>query len=91
MAEGRGEFIEPGTGNLLMLQAAQAIQRAGRGLGVYGRGDAVCACAGTEIHQATTEAEQDGGQAGRNVGQGFGMGHINVPEIASRLGGDGDS
>jgi hypothetical protein len=47
--------------------------------------------AGAEIHQATTETEQHGGQAGRNEGQGFGAWHVNVPEIVTRLGVAGDS
>ncbi|MCY1409065.1 hypothetical protein D3C76_791490 [compost metagenome] len=82
LAEGRGQFIEPGAGDLLALQAAQAIQCAGRGLGVFGRVAAVPVRVRAEIHQAATEAEQYGGQAGCGLGQGFGERHVDVPEIA---------
>ncbi|MOA57077.1 hypothetical protein D3C78_1811830 [compost metagenome] len=47
------------------------------------------ACA--EIHQASAQAKQDGGQAGGGEGQGFGAGHGNVLEITSSLKGLDDS
>jgi hypothetical protein len=42
---------------------------------------AVLTGAGTEIHQATAETKQNGGQARSNERQDFGVRHINVPEI----------
>ena len=82
LAQGRGQLIEPGAGDFPPLQAAQAIQCAGRGLGVFGRVAAVPVRVCAEIHQAATEAEQYGGQAGGSLGQGFGERHEDVPEIA---------
>ena len=58
---------------------------------MFGAMVAVLARAGAEVHQATAEAKQDGGQAGGSEGQGFGVRHVNIPEIASRLCAAGDS
>jgi len=49
-------------------------------LGTY----AVLARAGAEIHQAAAEAEQDGGQVRSGEGQGFGVRHVNIPEITKQ-------
>jgi hypothetical protein len=67
----------------LALQAAQAF----RAPGVASGARAACwrvAGHGTEIHQAATEAEQHGGQAG--AARQAQRGHGNVPEIVTRLG-----
>ncbi|MNE10179.1 hypothetical protein D3C80_1028800 [compost metagenome] len=82
LAEVRGQFIKPGTGDLLALQTEQAVQCARCGLCVLGRVAAVAMGVRAEIHKAATEAEQDGGQAGCGLGQGFGERHMDVPEIA---------
>ncbi|GLH40157.1 hypothetical protein RS1P1_44410 [Pseudomonas moraviensis] len=81
MSEGGGQFVEPGTGYPLTLQASQAIERARGGFGVFRPGGELLRGAGTEIHQGTAQAEQYGSQTGRGDGQGFGVSHGNVPEI----------
>jgi hypothetical protein len=91
MGEGGGQLVEPGARNLLALQAVQTVQRAGGDLGMRWCVSIVLAHPGAEIHQATAEPEQYGGQAGCGNGQGFGVRHINVPEITTRLCVAGDS
>ena len=60
-------------------------------LRVIGTMAALKAGTGAEIHQATTQAEQYGSQVRRGLRGDFGVRHVNFPEIASRLKGDGDS
>jgi hypothetical protein len=91
VAEGGGQFIEPGARNLLALQAGQAIQSAKRDFGVLGSQCAGLASACAEIHQTSTETEQYSGQVGCDERRGFGAWHINVLEIVTRLFVDGDS
>jgi hypothetical protein len=62
----------------LALQAEQAVEGAGCGVGVLGQHAGVLPGTGTEIHQTATESEQHGGQAGRGDRQGFSVGHGNV-------------
>ncbi|MNN95288.1 hypothetical protein D3C81_2140720 [compost metagenome] len=69
----------------------QTVQGAGGDLGVIGTMAGLKAHAGAEIHQAATQAEQHGSQVRRGLRGDFGVRHVNVPEIASRLEGDGDS
>jgi hypothetical protein len=91
MAKVRRKIIEPGARDLLALQTVQGIQGARSDLAVVGRLAAVQTRSCTEIHQATTEAEQHGSQVQGGLRQGFGVRHINVLEIGSRLKGQGDS
>lgn len=78
-----GEFIQPGAGYALLLEGSQDFQRARCGLGV--RGGRVGARPGTEVHQAATQAKQDGSQSG-SAGDGYlGVRHVDIPEIAPTL------
>lgn len=91
MTDGRRQFVEPGAGDFLALQVVQALQGARCWLRML---DWRCpwltdACA--EIHQASAQAKQYGGQAGGGEGQGFGAGHGNVLEITCSLKGLDDS
>jgi hypothetical protein len=91
VAEGGGKFIEPGAGNLLALQAVQAIERTRSDLRVLGSRRDMLARASPEIHQAATEAEEHGSQAWSGDGQGFSMGHFYILEIITSLFNTGDS
>lgn len=66
-----------------MLQAVQNVQGAVSGVGLFQDRvvGAMQAHPRTEIHQATAEAKEHGGQGGGGYRQGFGVRHRDVPEI----------
>lgn len=85
MADGGRQFIEPGAGYLLKLQAVEAFQRTGCRVGMLGRFRTRLTNPRSEIHQAPAQAKQYGGKTGSGKGQGFGAGHGNVLEITWSL------
>lgn len=91
MADGRWQFVEPGAGDFLKLQVVQALKGARCWLRMLDRRCPWLADARTEIHQASAQAKQYGGQAGGEEGQGFSAGHGNVLEITCSLKGRDDS
>ncbi|BBH32363.1 aminoglycoside phosphotransferase [Pseudomonas sp. St290] len=91
MADGRWQLVEPGAGDFLALQLLQALKGARCGLRMLDWPSPWLTDACAEIHQASAQAKQYGGQAGGGEGQGFGAGHGNVLEITSSLMGLDDS
>ncbi len=69
MADGRRQLVEPGAGDIQVLQAVQAFQGAGCRVGVIRWRCPWLANACAEIHQASAEAKQYGGQAGGGEGR----------------------